>query len=307
MNGRDNIRELQLLELNVLKEFAAVCDRHNLTYYLSEGTLLGAIRHQGFIPWDDDVDVCMPREDYDIFANIVYTELPEYMGMLYFRHSDKNKKDRSFFAHPYDKRYNILWKMECDKYSETLPIWIDVTPLDGLPKKSLLKTVHHIRMKILRATFRCSQVQQISTDRKLALSKRLAIILAGKMRLDKLNTNKCLEKYDDAAKRYPYKDSESVINYGSEYGAKTIVPKKWYGEGRMIRFEDTEFRIPTEAEKILSQEYGDYMTLPPESDRKPKHIYMIKKYAGGGYKLRTKIYVSTAFILQYTENVRKIA
>lgn len=282
MGKTNNIRKLQLIELNILKEVASVCDKHNLIYYLSEGTLLGAIRHGGFIPWDDDVDVCMPREDYEIFAKVAQIDLPEYMDIIYFRNSDDDKKDHTFFMHPCDNRYKIMWKTKCDKDMEILPVWIDVTPLDGLPQKRLLRTVHLIHMKLLYKMIRCSVVQQISTDRELAWWKRFVIFVAKKMRLDKLNTKKCFEKYDAAAKSYPFKSTVNVINYGSDYGK--IAFKSWYGDGRMIKFEDAKFRVPNEAGKLLMQEYGDYLTLPPEGERKPKHIILLEKdeREGGG-------------------------
>ena len=84
------LRKLQMIELDILKVVASICDTHGLKYYLAEGTLLGAVRHAGFIPWDDDIDVVIPREDYEKFIRLAKTELPEYMGLKYFQKDRKS-------------------------------------------------------------------------------------------------------------------------------------------------------------------------------------------------------------------------
>ncbi len=270
------LRKLQMIELDILKVVASICDTHGLKYYLAEGTLLGAVRHAGFIPWDDDIDVVIPREDYEKFIRLAKTELPEYMGLKYFQNSNTNEKDMTFFIHPCDNRYTVTWKTVAEKDEKILPVWIDIGPLDGLPKNKIQQRLHLLRMLFLHKLVRCSLCTHISTDRKLAWWKKAGIFLIRCIRLDKLNTKRLLKKYDDTAKIYPYSKSEMTINYASEYGTRAICPKRWYGEGKMVQFEDTEFRIPEKAKKILAQEYGDYMMLPPESERKCKHIISLK-------------------------------
>lgn len=125
MKGDTKLRQLQKTELSILKRFKQICDKHHLRYYLYGGTLLGAVRHEGFIPWDDDVDVCMPYSDYEIFLNVAKKEL----GEDYFLQTSESDKH---FVAPFAKiRLNNSTFLD-SKFAKrhiNHGIWIDIFPL----------------------------------------------------------------------------------------------------------------------------------------------------------------------------------
>lgn len=123
---------LQEKELDMVKEFLKICEKHNLKYFMAGGTFLGAVRHKGFIPWDDDVDLGMYRDDYEKFLDIAKRELP----YPYEVHTYRNCKEHHYyFSHIIDVRYKVRRMGSLDKREEY--VWIDIFPYDGLPKGRL--------------------------------------------------------------------------------------------------------------------------------------------------------------------------
>ena len=138
---------LQEKELDMVKEFLKICEKHNLKYFMAGGTFLGAVRHKGFIPWDDDVDLGMYRDDYEKFLDIAKRELP----YPYEVHTYRNCKEHHYyFSHIIDVRYKVRRMGSLDKREEY--VWIDIFPYDGLPKGKIKPLL--IYVKIGRASCR---------------------------------------------------------------------------------------------------------------------------------------------------------
>ncbi len=271
MDEIKNIRKLQLLELNVLKEVVSLCDRHNLIYYLSEGTLLGAVRHKGFIPWDDDVDICMPREDYEKFVEIASSEIPA--GFTCYSQNDTGIWGTLRIADTNHKIIRVLCEQELRLF-----VSVDIFPIDGFPKSKFRRKVHWLNVVFSYWLFRAIQIEQVDRRKKRGFFLRTAIKLATLVPFGKLvSEQKALQRLTNKLRKYTFSDSETVINFYSEYSKKaltvpkTVMPKDYFGGGRLALFEGEQLCIPSKAEKVLEMEYGDYMTPPPVEERKAKH------------------------------------
>lgn len=271
MHGISDIRKLQLIELNILKEVASLCDKHHLTYYLSEGTLLGAIRHGGFIPWDDDVDVCMPREDYETFIKIAPNEMPD--GYTSCQENDTGIWGTLRVSDTNHKIRRILNEEELHLF-----VSVDIFPIDGLPSGKLQQQFHWINVMLRYCLFRAAKVDRIDKRKKHSFFFQAAVKIAALLPMGKLvDEKKALQRLTDTLKKYSFSNSDAVMNFYSEYSKKgirvpsTVMPKPCFGHGRGALFEGEHFIVPTEAEKVLEREYGDYMTPPPVDERKPKH------------------------------------
>ena len=268
---QDNLRELQRLEFDLLRKIDAICTRNNLQYFLAEGTLLGAIRHGGFIPWDDDVDVCMPREDFNRFIAIASSELPD--GYICDNQNDTGIWGTLRIS---DTNHRIIRTLHGKDLH--LFVSVDVFPLDGFPKSKLSQKVHWLGIFFRYCVFRSTKIEQIDKEKKRGFLLQLAIKLATLIPFGKLfNEQKALRSLTEALEKYSFSDSDMTIHFYSEYGKKsfavpkTVMPKSFFGDGRFATFESEKLSIPSEAEKILEREYGDYMTLPPVQERTAKH------------------------------------
>ena len=259
----DLLRKLQRTELKILDEFVRVCEKNGLRYYLIGGTLLGAIRHGGFIPWDDDIDVWMPREDYDRLAEIweseasprFFFQCPETDPNYYLTYT----KIRLNGTEIYEERFRNA--------SFRKGIFIDVFPLDPCPKPGLIS---HLLFNILAVMNYRGQVDSGEEYRPYEeLSGKIGFAL---LRLySKRGLLRLRRKVLRLAKRLGRGDH--VASYSGAYGyRREVYPVELLGKGAAVHFEEKEYRAPEQWAEVLRRLYGDdYMQLPPPSEQK-KHI-----------------------------------
>lgn len=268
-------RKLQLKELELLILFRDLCEKHDLTYYISGGTFLGAIRHKGFIPWDDDIDVAMPRKDYDQFVKIALEEISGEREFLHFSNNPESLRPNSRIVDYSFKILNNSWETPRKE-----PVWIDVFPLDGMPSSKILQSIHKCRLlyrKVLIGFANHENIQDNKPDRPFierSLIQFNKITRIGKL----LNVYSQYEKIEKLLRKYSNEKSDVYFNFHGAYRFKSILNiKKIYGEGRLVEFEGSYFNSPSNYDLYLTKIYGDYMKLPPEEERN-KHNTEIVEY-----------------------------
>ena len=269
MEQSAQLKLLQGIELENLRMLMEICEKNHLRYYLIGGSLLGAMRHKGFIPWDDDIDVGLPRPDYNRFVQIAKDYLPAHMDVKTMT-SDPNYK--CYFTRLINNKKKIYW--DHGQYTAVIGVWMDVFPLDGLPGNPLLRKLQVFRVKLNKALYKFTQIDYVTTNRtNRPLSERVLIRFAQLTRIGKLmNADKRLKKLDRALQRYDYDTSAYAWNFSGCYGKREIVPHIQLGGSRTTEFEGMQASIPEAAEDYLTSIYGDYMTLPPEDQRKSHEV-----------------------------------
>ena len=152
-NAEDNseLRKLQQVELGIIKVFSDICEKYGLRYYLVGGTMLGAVRHHGFIPWDDDMDVGMPRPDYERFAKIVQNELPSGYQFLNYK---KDSTYKRYFSRLVDVSVKVYNASNTKTITESA--WLDIFPFDGMPTKKLCQKIHFWHLTVIRFFYHAS-------------------------------------------------------------------------------------------------------------------------------------------------------
>ena len=264
-----NLRKLQLTEFALMKDFDRICKKHGLRYYLLGGTLLGAVRHGGFIPWDDDVDLCMPRPDYMRFLDIAGEELAGKPGIgLVSVYSDDTY--RQGMAKITDSSVQVINRSANEERHEVA--WIDIIPMDGFPTgiSAILQKIRLLFWRVMDCTAEFDYV--IDTKRDRGFAGNLAVKMLGAFskvvrpygddfHRVLMNTERCLG-------RYSYDESPRTINLHAARGFREIFDREWLGEGRIVEFEGIPFVAPANIEAVLEAIYGpDYMTPPPEGER----------------------------------------
>ena len=269
MEQSAQLKLLQEIELENLRMLMDICEKNHLRYYLIGGSLLGAMRHRGFIPWDDDIDVGLPRPDYNRFVQIAKGYLPAHMDVKTMT-SDPNYK--CYFTRLINNKKKIYW--DHGQYTAVIGVWMDVFPLDGLPENPLLRKLQVFRVKLNKALYKFTQIDYVSTNRtNRPLSERVLIRFAQLTRIGKLmNADKRLKKLDRALQRYDYDTSAYAWNFSGCYGKREIVPHIQLGGSRTAQFEGMQVSIPEAAEDYLTSIYGDYMKLPPEDQRRSHEV-----------------------------------
>ena len=269
MEQSAQLKLLQEIELENLRMLMEICEKNHLRYYLIGGSLLGAMRHKGFIPWDDDIDVGLPRPDYNRFVQIAKGYLPAHMDVKTMT-SDPNYK--CYFTRLINNKKKIYW--DHGQYTAVIGVWMDVFPLDGLPKNRLLRKLQVFRVKLNKALYKFTQIDYVTTNRtNRPLSERVLIRFAQLTHIGKLmDADKRLKKLDRAVQRYDYDTCAYAWNFYGCYGKREIVPHIQLGGSRTAQFEGMQVSIPEAAEDYLTSIYGDYMKLPPEDQRKSHEV-----------------------------------
>lgn len=263
------LRELQLIELELMEWFADFCEQHNLRYYLLGGTLLGAVRQGGFIPWDDDVDLCMPRPDY-----VKFLELAEEALVGTDMRIESVYHDRSFrqgMAKITTSRMQVVSRAASIERVEDA--WIDIIPMDGFPEGGLATTIQKARLmwwKVMDATTEFEHVVDVKRDRGLVgnVAVKALGVFCKVVRPYGDDSNRVFMNTERALQRFRYDESPNVINLYAAKGFKEIFPAATFGEGTPVQFEGRTFIAPADTHTTLCTIYDEnYMTPPPENER----------------------------------------
>lgn len=253
---QENLQELKDRELDAFKAFISVCETLRLRYYILGGTLLGAVRHKGFIPWDDDIDVGMPRADYEVFCEKAQALLPE----KYFLQNIHTEKEYLLnFSKIRDSETTYL-ESGVAHLNIHHGIFIDIFPLDGYPTEKEEKSFF-FQEKIFMARL----ASAVRGSNQCPWWKSLVSYILMPMPI-----RKAVEQREKRLKSAT--QSHKTANYCGAWREKEIVPTEWYGEGRLVEFEGLQVYAPQAYDKWLSQVYGDYMQLPPEEKRVGHHF-----------------------------------
>ena len=261
------IKRIQLEELGILDEIVRICNKHNLTYFLIGGTLLGAVRHGGFIPWDDDLDIAMPRHDYNAFIRLCKSELNQAY-LLQDQHSEEN-----YWA-PFIKirKKHTIYQEDLPFSVQEMGFWVDIFPLDNSRGRTHL--IEKTKRKILvYLSYTIKYKEFNKKDSKLlpnGILGKTAIIIT-RFVLKKifcLKDTAILDIYASIAQSQinhpPY-----LVNHGSKYGVvKQTIPTNKYFPASELMFCGKIYSVPRDYHGVLTSIYGEkYMQLPPEEKR----------------------------------------
>lgn len=253
------LRQAQLKMLTMLEVVDSICVKHGLDYWLDAGTLLGAVRHQGFIPWDDDVDIAMPRASYETFLRVAPAEIPSSMW-LQTSHSDPGYFNMAAPLKIRDRTSRFIEKHEKGDEPYVQGIFIDVFVYDRMPVNLKQRKRYKFFAKKLSRLLG-PKYSKVKTGHYANFYKAISTILP-----------KSLLEY--FLKKIIHQANTSESPYlGRGYncvGSNVVKLNELYPLQR-ISFENKEFNIPKNAEVFLIQQYGDYLSLPPEEQRTMRH------------------------------------
>lgn len=268
-----SLKELQNEELNILKDVHEFCLSNNIRYSLYGGTLIGALRHKGFIPWDDDIDIIIPRPDYDRFCK-------EYKSANYkIADLNSNRDYKLGFARVYDdNRTTVVSTIPW--LPEDVGVWIDVFPADGMSDKEdeivkVYKKVIRLRKRLIKSRKACAKYSTCSSFKaRIKLFVRKTISLNGSV------SRYHVKQLDKAMRTYPF---ETSPKWASLSNVRGLFEHKHHSKETFqtcveVDFEDMKALVMNGSDLILRERYSDYMKLPPENERIPKGNRYIKYY-----------------------------
>ena len=255
-----DIKTLQARLVPMLECIDKVCREHHLRYYLWAGTMLGAVRHKGFIPWDDDMDICMPRPDYDLLLAHCHEWMPAPFEVV----GPHNRSDYPYpFAKVEDSSTTVL---ERPDFNFPEGIYVDIFPIDGIPSDKAVATKHLKKYKFWRHLLFFRGRDPFKHGKG---PRSWWPLLIHKM----YSLQQLQDKVQRLMTQYKFDDCEQVIDYDSVF--RGIVAKKILGEPKEYEFEGKKFLGVSDAHQYLIETYGDYMTPPPKEKQIQHNFYYI--------------------------------
>ena len=260
-----NEQDLQIIknaELRIVNEINQICLRNNIKYSMIGGTLIGAVRHHGFIPWDDDIDLMMERSEYERFLSISEKELSEEFYIADYEHTPS-------IGEPFTK---IMMKntvmRECFTGSSNAPagIFVDIFPVDNAPESKIFKTIQRYKNYSLRKKI------LIKSDYRFGKTgvKKIIYDALGKFTFE--SKSDLVRKYRNNQTKYNHRNTAEYVSLCGAYdNNRETLPKQWLSEYIFLEFEGQKLMAFRDYDKILRHYFGDYMKLPPENERICRH------------------------------------
>lgn len=249
---KSEINELQKIQLSMLKDFDAICQKHRISYQLFSGTALGAVRHKGFIPWDDDIDVVMLREDYERFFDSASKELD----------SNKYYVQREFSEHwpMFFSKLRLNGTTYIEKYHSHdarihQGIYIDIFPCDNLSDSRLMQKLQYIASKIVIAKSLYTRGYETNSTVKKCFMQFCRILPTEPFK------RLCIRRNDSSSLKV-----HTFFGGGKKF-ERSIFFREWFEQSVKMRFEDSEFPVSAHYDEMLRVMYGDYMVMPTLEQR----------------------------------------
>ena len=260
---RELLRKVQLVQLEIAREVRRVCDENGIRYFLCFGTVLGAVRHQGFIPWDDDLDIGMVRSEYERFLKIAPEKLkPEYY--LHTWHVDPE------YALPFAKvrkRGTLYLEGKSTRLKEN-GFYIDIFPFDYLPADPAQKAALDKKLlNLFRTKLMKSHYTPWMENGKIIWKKRIGYVYY-QMKAALTTHEKLISEYESLVASFP--ENEDVYWQDPAMRLRSL-KRSWCEELTQLPFEGENFRVSAKYDEMLTAIYGNYMQLPPEDQRENRH------------------------------------
>ena len=273
------IEEIKTLELAILKDVASFCEQNNIRYYLSGGTLLGAVRHKGFIPWDDDSDISMPRPDYIKFVRTYNGSNSNY----YVKSIEIDNMYWRTFAKVFDSRTKLIENFVKGEENGNA-VFVDIFPIDGLPASWIKQQILFRQQEILNFLYRSSAWKYTYSNKYKDSKSKFADIKGGLRTACKfiaitlfrpLPTAKLIKVINKNASRWAFDEANYIgVIVDCTYGASCEkVSKSNFVPRILFDFENEKFWGPKGYKEYLTNLYGDYMELPPINRRITHHNF----------------------------------
>lgn len=263
--------ELQKIELDILCEVLNVCEKLDLTYYLVCGSALGAVKYQGFIPWDDDIDIALPRNDYEIFIK----DAPKLLPTYYFVQNYKSDPQFHLLGTKVrDSRTTYIEKM-CRSLNINHGVFIDVFPLDGMSKDKRAYKIFKKKRREFEGKRRVNlEYNRLSRSTIFSIQTNLYYYMNRFFGLY-ADTQNAIKKFEDYIKSYNIQNSDIWCNYANSISINEFAPKEQYGKGCLSCFEGIKVYIPEKYDEYLTQKYGNWRADLPLEQQVGHHYYEI--------------------------------
>ena len=268
-----NIKRVQNAQLVILEEFKKICKKHNLRYYAIGGTLIGVHRHKGFIPWDDDIDLGMPRPDFDKLKKI-QDEFPN--GFSLVCHENFQEWQFNLYQFVDDTSEIIVHLNEKPRHCK---LWIDIFPIDGMPGNKYMRWIHSKRIMFYRYLIQIPNLRtQVNVhNNSRGLVERLVLKLLHYIPLSwMVNVDFCLKRMETILRSCEFDKSSYAGNMLGRKREKEAVPRLWWNGPVDYPFENTTISCPHGYHEYLTHIYGDYMKIPPVEKRESHYIDIIR-------------------------------
>lgn len=256
------LQRIKEIELEILDEFLRICSAYQIDYFLSGGTCLGAIRHQGFIPWDDDIDISMSRKNYERFAAVAQTELDD----RYVFQSCETEPNCGLVFGKIRKKGTVYSEAYSHHIDMSQGVWIDIFPYDNLPndieeQQRLYRKVQLLKnLYIVKCGYKLPEGKGAAAVPAYYAAKALCAFLPQSWLIDKLQ---------HAMRQHEGDECPFVFPYGGAYAPeKERMPASMLAEYAEVSFEGRTCKTLKDYDRYLASLYGDYMTLPPVDQRK---------------------------------------
>lgn len=257
------LRHLQLVILDIIKDIDAICRNNNIEYYLLGGSAIGAIRHKGFIPWDDDLDIIMTNDNYNRFIEICKTQLDSSKYFL-----QVGLKDWPLYFSKIRLKGTVLNEFEGYSTSDDMKgIYVDVFKMDNVSSNRLMARWQYLCGKY----YLCYQLSERKYD-SATLKKRIMMLVSFPLKIRFIRIF-----FKNQVERLNNKDSDYLgFFYGRTKLKTAITKRKTYGKPTYVPFENMVLPVPQHYHEYLTQMFGDYMKLPPLEQQRGLHLQSIE-------------------------------